>query len=310
MLICINCGEIKMTGATKLNNAEQDLSDLLAEVACGYFDHSPSGSQYALWAERAANCVESLFRAGGENVHPVQTGPIGPVLFPYYSMGSISSLELFGLDELILFCFYWENRGRYSRAVDIGANLGLHSLIMARCGMSVESYEPDPVHAEIFRSNMKLNSTENEVVLHEAAVSSEAGEQEFVRVLGNTTGSHLKGAKADPYGKLEYFKVNVQSISDVLAGANLMKLDAEGEEGRILLATNPDDWCELDAVVEVGNSENAEAIFDHFSETPINLFAQQTGWGRILGPEQMPRNYREGSLFISKLEYMPWGGKL
>jgi hypothetical protein len=109
---------------------------------------------------------------------------------------------------------------------------------------------------------------------------------------------------------LEYFKVNVQSISDVLAGTNLMKLDAEGEEGQILLATNPDDWCELDAVVEVGNSENAEAIFDHFSEMPVNLFAQQTGWDWVLGPGQMPQSYHEGSLFISKLEFMPWGGKL
>jgi FkbM family methyltransferase len=296
-----------MTGATKLNNAEQDLSDLLAEVTCGYFDHSPSGSQYALWAERAANCVESLFRAGGENVHPVQTGPIGPVLFPYYSMGSISSLELFGLDELILFCFYWENRARYSRSVDIGANLGLHSLIMARCGMSVESYEPDPVHAEIFRSNMKLNGVEDAVDLQVAAVSSESGQAEFVRVLGNTTGSHLKGAKKNPYGELETFPVRVASVSEAIRGVNLMKLDAEGEESRILLALNLEEWENLDAVVEVGSTENAELIYNHFKETWVNLFAQKNSWAKVEDREQMPESYKDGSLFISKLDFMPWG---
>jgi FkbM family methyltransferase len=222
-------------------------------------------------------------------------------------MGSISSLELFGLDELILFCFYWENRARYSRSVDIGANLGLHSLIMARCGMSVESYEPDPVHAEIFRSNMKLNGVEDAVDLQVAAVSSESGQAEFVRVLGNTTGSHLKGAKKNPYGELETFPVRVASVSEAIRGVNLMKLDAEGEESRILLALNLEEWENLDAVVEVGSTENAELIYNHFKETWVNLFAQKNSWAKVEDREQMPESYKDGSLFISKLDFMPWG---
>ena len=63
----------------------------------------------------------------------------------------------------------------------------------------------------------------------------------------------------------------------------------------------------LDAVVEVGNSENADSIFRHFMGTPVNLFAQKNGWAKVESREQMPESYKDGSLFISRLEFMPWG---
>ena len=37
------------------------------------------------------------------NPQPVSTGIIGDLVFPYQKLGNIDSLDLFGLDELILF---------------------------------------------------------------------------------------------------------------------------------------------------------------------------------------------------------------
>ena len=31
----------------------------------------------------------------------------GKIIFPFFSMGSINSLNLFGMDEMILFCYYY-----------------------------------------------------------------------------------------------------------------------------------------------------------------------------------------------------------
>jgi len=159
----------------------------------------------------------------------IELSPFGRINLPNHKMGAIDTLDLFGLDELIIFSFYFANRARYKKVADIGANLGLHSIVMAKCGWEVSAFEPDPVHAKILKNNLSLNDVK-QVNLFEAAVSDKAGTLEFVRVLGNTTGSHLAGAKSNPYGQLERFPVKVISIADVIAGADFIKLDAEGQE--------------------------------------------------------------------------------
>src|SRR3546814_20413787 len=88
-------------------------------------------------------------------------------------MGNIDSLDLFGIDELIVFAFYWANRDRYRTALDLGANIGLHSIILDRCGYRVTAFEPDPETAEELRRNLVRNGCSN-VEVHEAAVAAEA----------------------------------------------------------------------------------------------------------------------------------------
>lgn len=229
----------------------------------------------------------------------------GQIIFPYYKMGAIDTLDLFGLDELIIFSFYWVNRHRYKKSADIGANLGLHSILMNRCGWQVSAYEPDPIHANLLRKNLNLNQITN-VQLFEEAVSDKPGTLEFVRVLGNTTGSHLAGAKLNPYGQLERFPVNVVAIDNIMSNVDFIKLDAEGQEKIILLATSLSHWEATDMIVEVGSTENALAIFNHLTSLGVNLFSQKLNWKKVTSLDGMPTSYKEGSLFISKKLEMPW----
>src|SRR3989338_323929 len=85
-------------------------------------------------------------------------------------------------DELILFSFYWINRHRYRRVLDIGANVGLHAVLLSRCGYAVRAYEPDAEHVELLQKHLLLNRCSDVEVFH-MAVSNEAGVREFVRVL-------------------------------------------------------------------------------------------------------------------------------
>ena len=195
--------------------------------------HAPGCAPYRLLAELARR---EVCRFGADSPRPVSFGPFGPLDFPFVCMGATSSLNLFDLDELILFAFYWRNRQRYRKAADIGANLGLHSFVMARCGFEVRGYEPDPNHFTLLRENLKRNNCRS-VKAMQAAVSSKQGQEEFVRVLGNTTGSHLAGAKPAPYGPLEMFQVTLESIHPILEWADFVKIDVEGHEREILLAT-------------------------------------------------------------------------
>jgi FkbM family methyltransferase len=220
-------------------------------------------------------------------------------------MGAIDSADLFGLDELILFAFYWAQRARYRNVVDIGANLGLHSIVMDRCGFAVRSYEPDPEHFRILTSNLAANSC-TRVSPTNAAVSSDEGEAEFVRVLGNTTSSHLSGSKEHPYGELQRFNVTVAAIRPLMAWADLVKMDVEGHERQIVCGTTAQDWERTDMVLEVGSPDNAREIFDHCALLNLSMFAQRSGWSRVTSQAEMPTSYRDGSLFISRRDESPW----
>ena len=236
---------------------------------------------------------------------PTPLAGFGGVVFPYTKMGAIDTLDLFGTDELIIFAFYWANRSRYRRAADIGANLGLHSILMSRCGWNVKAYEPDPTHAALLQRNLKLNEITS-VELVEAAVSDATGVLEFVRVLGNTTSSHLAGAKPSAYGELERFPVRVESIANIMPSVDFVKMDAEGQERVIILGTSADHWRNTDMMVEVGSEENARAIYEHLQRIGVNAFAQKLGWAKVTSLSGMPASYKDGSLFITRRAEMPW----
>ncbi|HVK99977.1 MAG TPA: FkbM family methyltransferase [Dongiaceae bacterium] len=243
---------------------------------------------------------------GRNGAQSAQANGIGDLQLPYFRMGNIDSVNLFDIDELIIFSFYRQNAQRYRRALDIGANIGLHSIVMAKLGIQVSSYEPDPIHYDRFAENVERNGVVSLIKPVKAAVSDKAGKAQFVRVLGNTTGSHLAGAKSNPYGDLERFDVDIVDFRSLIQGIDLIKLDAEGEEAKILLTTDAKDWATMDAIVEIGNAENAKLIFDHFQALGINLFSQKNAWSRVPDLAGIPSSYKEGSLFISSKSAMPW----
>lgn len=264
--------------------------------------HSPTSPLYNLLKQVARSEVNGLFKAAAGEA---QFGPFGHLVFPYETMGAVDSLNLFDLDELILFSFYWCNRHRYRRVLDIGANIGLHSIVLSRCGFEVRCFEPDPTHFSLLTRNLAANCC-NGVTPVNAAVSRQSGRMEFVRVLGNTTGSHLAGAKPSPYGELERFSVPVEGIKPLLQWADLVKLDVEGHEAEILLATTQDDWTSTDAMVEIGSAANARRVFEHLRQIDVRMFSQKLGWGIVDDLSAMPTSYRDGSLFITRGNQTPW----
>lgn len=235
----------------------------------------------------------------------VALAELGALRFPYEKMGAIDSVDLFGLDELLMFSFYHRNKGRYSRAADIGANLGLHSIMLSKCGIPTEAYEPDPQHYAKLVRNLEMNAVAD-CTPYMAAVSEKAGSMEFVRVLGNTTSSHLAGAKPNPYGNLERFDVKVIDVHEIADRVDFMKIDAEGHEVVLLGAISDVQWRKIDAFVEIGTAQNALAIFERFAGSGINVFSQKSGWKRVEDLAQMPNSYKEGGVFLSAKKSMPW----
>ena len=293
-----------MTGRDILKDTDRMtlFADLFALIQASPDRHANSDPLWRVLRTAARAEVEACFSS--EDPKPVEFGPLGSLSMPYHSMGNIDSLDLFGIDEIIILAFYDANRETYGRVVDFGANIGLHSLGMARSGFDVRSFEPDPKHFDLLKRNLELNNATSE--LHNSAVSLEAGRAEFVRVLGNTTGSHIAGAKKDPYGELERFEVELEAAADHLAWADLAKIDIEGHEAALLTGLPAETWGETDAILEVGTAENAAEIYAYLGDSPVNMFSQMTGWSRVESLEQMPTSHRDGSLFISSKSAMPW----
>jgi FkbM family methyltransferase len=280
------------------------LEKLLAALPSVRDHHAPTSKLYTLLKQVARREVEYLF--SGHDTKVRGFNPFGRLIFPYHSMGAIDSLNLFDIDELIIFSFYWANRNRYHRVLDVGANIGLHSILLSRCGYKVRSYEPDPDTFKVLKRNLKLNHCKA-VTPFNAAVSNKVGQLEFVRVLSNLTGSHIAGSKANPYGKLERFPVKVEAIEPIIKWADLIKLDAEGHEKEIILATKKEHWRGTDAMIEVENANNARILYKHFKKLGLNMFSQKLNWQNVRSVKDMPVSYKEGSLFVSFKREMPWG---
>jgi FkbM family methyltransferase len=263
--------------------------------------HSPYSSFHRFCSLALRKEVELIFSGDGD----VEFGPFGRLIFPYFSMGNIDSLNLFDLDEVILFSFYWQNRNRYKTVLDIGANIGIHSIILSKCGFNVTSYEPEKTHYDVLKSNLTNNSLSS-IKAIDAAVSYKNGETEFVVVKGNTTGSHIAGSKADPYGELEKYKVRLLGFENIIENADLIKMDVEGHEKEIICKSNPTIFDNFDLMLSIHDKENAKQIFDYFSNNNINMFSQKNNWEKVSKFEDMIITHHDGTLFVSVKDSMNW----
>jgi FkbM family methyltransferase len=224
---------------------------------------------------------------------------------PFFDMGSVNTTHLFGLDEVMILAFYKANKNRYKKVLDLGANVGLHSIALNKLGMDVTCFEADPQTFSQLESNLKLNQATSVHPIN-AAAGSYDGFAEFTRVCGNLTGSHLSGAKPNPYGKLERFDVTVVNIGSIAANFDLIKIDIEGQESDVLTSISISDAQRIDFMLEVNGDDNAEIIFDYVKQVNMNIFAQHLAWQKVETLDQLPRSYKDGSVFISSKSTVPW----
>jgi FkbM family methyltransferase len=280
------------------------ISEIIQALGSRPWTHSRESDIYSLLDE-----INQVF-INESNLDDPNNGSLylrqfGEIIFPYVEMGAINTKHLFAVDELIIYAYYYANKDRYRRVADLGANLGIHSIVMSKCGWDVEAFEPDPKHYAILKENLSKNHIDN-VNPNLAAVSDVSGECEFVRVLGNTTSSHLTGAKDNAYGKLEHFNVETIAANLVFKNVDFIKMDVEGSENKIILSTNKGDWDGTDAMLEVGNEKAANEIYNHICKLGINAFSQKNNWSIVKNLSDIPTSYKEGSLFITASDSMYW----
>jgi FkbM family methyltransferase len=230
-------------------------------------------------------------------------GPFGPIKFPYQKMGKIDSLHLFGDTELMILAIYQHNRHRWKNVLDIGANLGLHSICMARLGWYVRAYEPDYAHFECLLRNLEANHVMRYVCPYMAAVHTKEGTAKFIRVLDNLTGNHLEGFK-NSYGPTEMLLVPTVNCKTLWPGTDFAKIDSEGNEAELCKTMTVQNMARMSCILEVRNEANAMEIFEHFMAIKVPMWSQKTEWSIVETLADMPKANREGSLFVG--HQGPW----
>lgn len=126
----------------------------------------------------------------------------------------------------------------FENFIDIGANIGLYSLIAARAlpaGRPVVAFEPDPQTARRLRSHLAFNGVDRVTVV-EAAVSPETGELSIYQPAHNI-GCTSANKRFDDWVEL---KVPTLPLADALAAQGIsrigmLKIDIEGFEDQALL---------------------------------------------------------------------------
>ena len=122
--------------------------------------------------------------------------------------------------------------------IDVGANVGQHSLFLSRFCESVHSFEPNPVVRKKLKDNIRLNSVNN-IVVHGVGlgVYTESLPFYFPKGCNQGTGSFIEGysqnnEKGDSLLKLENGDRYLSQLE--LEKIDLIKIDVEGFEKNVL----------------------------------------------------------------------------
>ena len=213
-------------------------------------------------------------------------------------MGKISSSDLFSLNEFLIFYFYLKYKKKYKKAADMGANLGLHTIVLSKLGIKVDSYEPDPNIYNQLKKNIKNNKCRF-VKLIKVAVYNKNKFLKFTRVHDNLTGSHISSEKKS-YGNKSSIIVKTVNINDVVNKYDLIKMDIESAEATVLTSLKKSLFFNTDIIVEVGNKSNANKIYKFLKKNNLKSFSQKKNFMRVKYSSDMPASHRDGLLLISQ----------
>lgn len=115
--------------------------------------------------------------------------------------------------------------------IDIGANIGYYTLIMAKTSDKVYAFEPDPSNFNILKANISLNKLSN-VVLFNSAVTDYNGVVNLHLCEFNRGMHRIYPSK---WCEGDIIRVNTVKIDDIInERINFIKLDTEGAELGVL----------------------------------------------------------------------------
>jgi FkbM family methyltransferase len=198
------------------------------------------------------------------------------------------------------------------RCVDVGANVGVHTVRLAKLagsGGEVVAIEPDPEVMRRARRNVALNGLET-VRLVRAAASDQPGDMPLYRPTPGDTNRARASLLHHPYLTGAGTSVPVVTLDDVCAGGrvSLIKIDVEGHEAAVVRGAAATIAREMPSII----FEYAPELLESAAQSPFGwlakrgyvMFAVRAARHRITGRvrlalDRAPEQPREGGNFLA-----------
>ncbi|EAJ5474951.1 FkbM family methyltransferase [Campylobacter jejuni] len=113
--------------------------------------------------------------------------------------------------------------------VDIGANVGNHSLFLASKGIEVIAFEANPKLCEIIKENIKINNFEDKITLFNYGLSNKREKANFTKEKPSNYGGMT--LKCQSKGTIQCDTLDSFTIQEKI---DLIKIDVEGMELAVL----------------------------------------------------------------------------
>jgi len=140
--------------------------------------------------------------------------------------------------------FILEHYKEYNLFLDIGANVGTYSFLLAQKGMKCHAFEPIKNNCKSIILNIMVNGLENRIHAHPYGLGAGNYEEDFIFESMNTGASHLASIHSYVESKGELgvkVRAKIRTLDSVLSGIEyssedklLIKIDAEGMEIDVL----------------------------------------------------------------------------
>ncbi len=113
--------------------------------------------------------------------------------------------------------------------LDVGANVGVYSILAASRDASVVAMEPVPTSYDYLLDNIYLNRFHSLVEARNVGVGSSQGKLRFTTRTGPTNHVLAEGESAD-----DAVTVSVETLDDIAQSATMIKVDVEGFETEVI----------------------------------------------------------------------------
>lgn len=140
--------------------------------------------------------------------------------------------------------FVYEHLKDYDVFLDVGANIGTYSILLAGQGLRGYAFEPIKYNYDTTRINLILNKLDEKVTVFNLALGTHPAKAEFAFDVINTGASHMVGVELNEYlnDKEKIEESSIIPLDDLMPKMNIsksdrifIKIDVEGMEEEVLL---------------------------------------------------------------------------
>lgn len=119
---------------------------------------------------------------------------------------------------------------------DVGANIGVFTVLLAKQGAKVFSFEPNPDSCSRLSRNVATNNLSDRVRVFPTALGDKHGTGKLCVINGGTTGGMIAPLNGNSASGVEVPIATLDEVASSLSPStiDLMKIDAEGSEVAIL----------------------------------------------------------------------------